>query len=206
MDKLKLRNAMKKRKPTFERQYANVMKQFKGKWNRPRGMHSKMRKGYRGKKLLPAVGFRSPVEVRGLTRTGLVVFVVHNTAELKNADVKKHSVVLASGLGTRKKVEILNKAIELKIPVFNVKDSVKFIEESKKELTERKKLSSDRKTKKDKKKQEKTDKETKEKAKEDKKEEKKSEFAKAENKKEVKIDEKKTENIMNTEKLEVAKK
>lgn len=155
MDKLKLRNAIKKRKPTFERQYANVMKQFKGSWNRPRGMHSKMRRGMRGKKLLPCVGFRSPVGVRGLTREGFILVVVSNISELQKVDPKKQIAVLASGLGMRKRVELLNKAVELKLNISNVKEPTKFVDEAKKKINDRKKLSNERKTGKNKKKVEK---------------------------------------------------
>ncbi len=169
MDKLKLRNAMKKRKPTFERQYANVMRQFKGSWNRPRGMHSKMRRGMRGKKLLPTVGFRSPIAVRGLTRDGFVPVIVNNFNDLTKFDVKKQIAVLAAGLGMRKRIEILKKAVEMKIKLFNIKDAEKFIEESKKEISDRQKLYIDRKQNKNRKKEETHKKIEKEKAKEEKK-------------------------------------
>ena len=182
MDKLKLRNAMKKRKPTFERQYANVMRQFKGSWNRPRGMHSKMRRGMRGKKLLPTVGFRSPLAVRGLTREGFVPVVINNTNDLSNFDVKKQIAVLAAGLGMRKRIEILNKAIELKVKLFNIKDATKYIEDAKKEVTDRQKLSLSRKSDKVKRKEENQKRQEKEKAKEEKK------AAKAENKTEAKAE------------------
>jgi len=155
IDKLKLRNSMKKRKPTFERQYANVMKKFKGSWNKPRGMHSKMRRGMRGKKLLPTVGFRSPNAVRGLLRTGFESVVVSNIAELQKIDPKTQVAVLAANLGMRKRVEFLNKAMELKIQVHNVKEPIKYVEEAKKEVADRKKISTERKNSKDKKRSEK---------------------------------------------------
>ncbi len=194
-DLLKLRNAMKRKKPVFRRQYSNVMKQLSDKWNRPRGMHSKMRMGIRGKKLLPAVGFRSPTETRGLTRSGLVVLVVSNVEDLKKVDPKKHGVFFAAGLGMRKRVEIAKKAIEMKITLENAKDAQKFIDESKKIIEGRKKESSERKNKKVAKKNE----STKAKEKEQKKEE-KTEKRTEENKSEVKTEAKpaetkKTENV-----------
>ncbi|MDP1728869.1 MAG: eL32 family ribosomal protein [archaeon] len=179
VDKLKLRNAIKKRKPTFERQYANVMKQFKGSWNRPRGMHSKMRRGMRGKKLIPTVGFRSPVEARGLTREGFKPVVVSNIEQLKKVNSKEQIAVLASGMGMRKRIELLNKAIELKLPISNVKDPSKFVLDAKKSVEDRKKVSLDRKNKKTNKKEESEKTKEKENKKEEK-AEKKAEAKKAE--------------------------
>lgn len=175
-DQLKLRNEMKRKKPVFRRQYSNVMRQFGDKWNRPRGIHSKMRRGMRGKKLLPAVGFRSPSDARGLTRAGFVVFVVTSISDLQRVNPKEHAVFLALGLGMRKKVEIAKKAAEMKINLENVKDIQNFIDESKKLVDDRKKKSSERKDKKDKTK-EKKEKEAKKGEEDDKKEQKKEDEA-----------------------------
>ena len=48
-DLLKLRNRMKSRKPNFVRQQYNKKKSLGKKWHAPRGMHSKLRLGKKGK-------------------------------------------------------------------------------------------------------------------------------------------------------------
>lgn len=204
MDKLKLRNAMKKKKPNFERQDTNIKRnkrKFGASWNKPRGIHSKMRRCMRGKKTLPAVGFRSPFDVRGLLRSGFESVVVHNLIELKKVDTKKQVALLAAGLGMRRRVEILNKAVELKIPVYNVKEPEKFVEEAKKNVEERKKLSEVRKKSKDKKQSEKEAKAKEKEAKE--KETKKEEAKPAKESKESK--EKESESKESEKKTEGAK-
>lgn len=190
MDSLKLRNERKKRKPKFSRQYANVKKQFESRWKRPRGIHSKMRRGFRGKKLLPAVGYRSPVEARGLLKTGLKLAVVANVSALERINPKEQAVFLAANLGMKKKIEILTKAIQMKINIVNVKDAQGFIDEAKKKLGERKKRLAERKNKKEKKKEEvekkKEEKKPEEEEKKAEKEEKKTEAEKKAEKKEEK--------------------
>lgn len=198
MDSLKLRNERKKRKPAFERQYANVKKQFESRWKRPRGIHSKMRKGFRGKKLLPAVGYRSPADTRGLLRTGLKLAVVANVSALEKINPKEQAVFLQAGLGVKKRIEILNKAIQMKINIANVKDAQKFIDEAKKKIEERKKRSADTKNKKEEKKEEVEKKKEEKKPEEEKekkagKEEKKQEKADKEEKKAEEQKEKKAE-------------
>jgi large subunit ribosomal protein L32e len=173
--KLTLRNARKKSKPNFVRDQSNIKPQFGTKWVKPRGMHNKTRRGMRGKMVLPTVGFRSPVEVRGLNRAGFREVVVANVDQLKKVDVKTEIAVLSAGLGMKRKVEILQKAVELKIPVSNVKDVQKFIDEAKKKVEERKKQSQDTKSKKEDKEKAAKEKAEKEAKKDQKKDEKKTE-------------------------------
>ncbi|MBI5391713.1 hypothetical protein HZB00_01800 [Candidatus Woesearchaeota archaeon] len=145
---LQTKKVQKKRKPSFERQYANVMTQFKGQWRRPRGMHSKMRMSLRGKKTKPTVGFQSPVLVRGLESDGRMPLLVQNMKGLQTANVTTHALYLAHALGGRKRVALLQKAKELGITFRNIDDidaTLKALQENvanrKKEKTAAKKTS-----------------------------------------------------------------
>ena len=79
---LQARKRMKTKKPKFERQDSNRYDSFKGKWRRPKGIHSKMRKSFRGHRYTPLVGYGSIRDVRGLTRNGLKPMLVSNVKDL----------------------------------------------------------------------------------------------------------------------------
>lgn len=135
---LTTRNKMKSKKPDFERQDVNIFKQFRGQWRKPKGIHSKLRRGFRGHKNIPSIGFSSPCEVKGLTRKGLLPFVVANVKDLEKVDTKINAIIIAHSVGMKKRVEILNKAKEKKIDVLGVKDVDKFLNEVKQKLESKK--------------------------------------------------------------------
>lgn len=123
-DKLEIRRSVKKRKPAYLRQqYGYFAKLSRSKsWRKPTGIHSKIRERRKGHRCMPEVGYGSPRVVRGLTREGFVEVLVSNFADLERIDVKKEVAVLSSGLGKRKKLEILKKAKDKKLKIANVKD------------------------------------------------------------------------------------
>ena len=126
-DLLATRNKSKARKPRFERGQSGIMPQFQGTWRRPRGMHNKMRLGLRGKRVGPAVGYKSPTEVRGLERSGVKAVVVHNIEDL-GALKKNEGVLLSSSLGLRKRAEIIKKILEKKLLLLNLKNPQEFLQ------------------------------------------------------------------------------
>lgn len=129
MSKTKLldkRNAMKSKKPDFKRQDVNRYKQFEGSWRRPRGIHSKLRMGFRGHNAVPTIGYGSPSEVKGLSKKGLNFVSVYNVKDLDN--VKEGCIMVIGGtVGTKKKLEILAKAKEKKFTVMGIKDIDAFV-------------------------------------------------------------------------------
>ena len=126
---LSLRRHLKERKPNFIRQDVVRKKTLKIKWRRPKGMHSKMRLHQRGNLKLVTKGYKSPQEVRGMLRTGLFPVLVHNVKELVEINTKTQSAVIGSTVGLKLKLEIVKKAIELKINLENVKHPSEFLKE-----------------------------------------------------------------------------
>ena len=92
-------------------------------------MHSKMRLHQRGNLKLVTKGYKSPQEVRGMLRTGLFPVLVHNVKELVEINTKTQSAVIGSTVGLKLKLEIVKKAIELKINLENVKHPSEFLKE-----------------------------------------------------------------------------
>lgn len=121
---LKTRIKIKSRKPTFKRfqshQFAKLRKD--DKWRMPKGMGNKVRRNRRGKPSMPTVGFGSPKAVRGLNRLGFVEVIVSNVADLAKVNQKEDTVVIASSVGKKKRLAILNEAKKLKLNVSNIKD------------------------------------------------------------------------------------
>ncbi len=115
----------KKHKPPFVVNASNYQQRVKRRWRLPRGLHSATRQVHRGKPIMPTPGYGSPKEVHGLHPTGRRPVLVHTLAELTALDTKVEGAILASGLGGKKRTELLKTASEKKIPLLNVKDVAK---------------------------------------------------------------------------------
>lgn len=127
MDKLlTARNLMKKKKPSFKRQDANKYKQFRDSWRRPRGIHSKLKTGFKGHNAVPSIGWGSPRAVKGLTRKGLELVVINNVNELQKLS-GKNLAVISRRVGIRKRLEIVKAAKEKKINISGIKDLDSYI-------------------------------------------------------------------------------
>lgn len=134
---LELRNAQKKKKPTFVRQQGHSIKSLETKWRAPKGMHSKLRRKFRGKMKHPSMGYSSPSEVRFLHPSGLKPVLVHNLNDLNNLGAEQ-GIILSSAVGQKKRGEILKKIKELKLQVLNVKDVDKYLASIEEKMKERK--------------------------------------------------------------------
>lgn len=151
---LEARKIAKRRKPCFVRQGAYSKAEVSIKWRRPKGLHSKMRRSLKGHRKTIRLGYRSPPEVRGLHSSGLEKKLAFNAGMLSGIDPKKTGIIIAK-IGAKKKLDMLKKAIELKITIFNVKDIQKEIEQVEKEFQERKSKKTAQKSAKEQKKKEK---------------------------------------------------
>jgi large subunit ribosomal protein L32e len=136
---LEKRRMLKKKKPDFIRQDAHKKKKVGWKWRKPRGSDSKMRTGKKGYKRSVKVGWGSPSAVRGLSQEGLQSVLVSNAGDVQNIDPKTSILVILAGVGTKKRLEIVEKAMSKNIKIANYKDPAKFVEEVKKEFEKKKK-------------------------------------------------------------------
>lgn len=116
---LRVREKIRKSRPKFRRQESWRYKRLKTGWRKPIGIDNSMRHHKRGIPTIVRVGFRGPKAVRGLTRTGKVEVLIHNTNDLEAIEKETQVVRIASTVGTRKKVAITNKADELEIKIIN---------------------------------------------------------------------------------------
>ena len=110
-----------RRKPNFQVQNSNDRKKrFPGRWKRPKGLQSKMRERRKGNPKYIEPGYGAPAAIRGATPDGLFHIVVSNVSGLSLIR-EGQGVVIASGVGMRKRAEIAAAAVQKKLPLINVK-------------------------------------------------------------------------------------
>ena len=105
--------------PKFRRQEWFRYKRLGEKWRRPKGLHSKMRKHLKYRPPVVRVGYRTPVEVRGLHPSGFSEVMVYNVSQIKDVNPEREAVRIGRTVGTRKRMEIIEKADALNIRVLN---------------------------------------------------------------------------------------
>jgi len=145
---VQVRKTIKSKKPVFRQQDFHKKRRLAAKWKRPTGLQSKMRHQFRGYSRRVKQGWRSPAEIRGFSMSGLEMVTIFTIKDLDN--IKSHQgIIISSNLGLRKKIEIMDKALQLKIPVLNIKPDKfkKKVEEQKAKKVEDKKTREDKKKK-----------------------------------------------------------
>lgn len=138
---LEIRKKLKAKKPTFLRTDSN-RKKYKNKWRKPRGLHNKRRLKFKGHQKNPSQGYRSPVDVRGLHTSGLELVNISNIKELDNIKKETQIIEIATRVGMKNKIKILEACKTKGVQVSNIKDIDKFIKEvnDKLELNKKQKL------------------------------------------------------------------
>lgn len=112
---LKARQRLKKKR-NFKRE-SHRAKINDDSWRKPRGIHSKNRKGFKGHGPRVRVGYSSPNAVKGMTHDGVVPTRIFNTSFEKLGE--REAILIAGSVGAKKRAQILSKADKLKIKVLN---------------------------------------------------------------------------------------
>ena len=116
---LRLRAKMNKKRPQFKRENYFRLKRIQTSWRRPKGIDSKMRHQLRGKRKNVQTGYRGPKEVRGLHPSGKEIVSIYNPQDLDNVNNETQIGQIGSSVGSRKRINILNKADDLNIHIIN---------------------------------------------------------------------------------------
>lgn len=127
----------RKNKPKFIRADANRHVRIKKKWHKPKGMHSRIAKKNRGYRKMPGKGYFADKTTKYLHPSKFMVIEVSNINELAGINAKTHAVKIKR-VGMKKKVEILKKALEMKLYVLNPKDIKKYIADAEEAMKSRK--------------------------------------------------------------------
>ena len=130
---LELRTKIKSKKPNFIRQDYQRRKRLgrKLKWRKPKGIHSKIRHKFKGRRKMPSPGYESPTKVKGLHASGLKMVNVSSLENIKKIKKGSEAIIISKSVGMKKRLEILKKAKELDVKVLNlnVDENIKKIED-----------------------------------------------------------------------------
>ncbi len=118
---LKLRDEVRQNKPKFLRQESWRYIRVGDSWRKPKGTDSKMRLRKRGWPNLVKIGYGGPAKARGLHPSGFNDILVFTKEELERLNPETDAVRLSSGLGARKRREIVDRANELGLKILNLR-------------------------------------------------------------------------------------
>ncbi len=102
----------------FLRQEAHRYKKLGLKWRRPKGLQSKLRRKIKGNGNIPSIGYRTSKKERYLHPSGKKEVLVSNTGDLDSLN-KEVVIRIASTVGRKKRIEIINKAKKMNLRVLN---------------------------------------------------------------------------------------
>lgn len=121
-EKVKLRRRVKANKPEFQGQEVWRYKRIRDRWRRPRGVDSKMRMDSKGWPQMVNVGYGGPKIARHLHPSGYTEVLVHNLSEIEGLDPTVQAIRIAHTVGGRKRMEIITRAKEKGLHVFNPRE------------------------------------------------------------------------------------
>lgn len=116
------RQKEKSKNPKFRRQESWRYKRLKENWRRPRGLDNKMKKKVKGWPASAGSCYRGPKISRGLHPSSFKEVRVFNVDDLNKVNSDIEAVKIAHTVGARKRIEIVNRAKEMKIRILNLRE------------------------------------------------------------------------------------
>ena len=124
-EKLAKRQEAKEHNPEFIRPESWRYVRLQTNWRKPKGIdHHQRKQKSRGRPGLVKVGYGGPKEAKGLHPSGYTDNLVYTISDLEKLNPKTDGVRFGHSVGTRKRKEIIVKAMESKFKVFNARVSV----------------------------------------------------------------------------------
>ena len=113
--------SIKKRTKKFNRHHSDRYKRVKSNWRKPKGIDSCVRRKFKGRTLMPNIGYGSDTKTRNIMPNGLFKFKIYNSRDLQMLLMVNHKYIgeIAKGVGMRKKKEIMEKALNFDIKILN---------------------------------------------------------------------------------------
>lgn len=134
---LMIREAKRKRNPSFMRQEIDRRDRLEAKWRQPKGGQSKIRRKFGGKRKQPSSGYMSPKSVRGLSRNGLKIVQVLNIEGARRLNAKEEAALI-SQIGLKNKITILKELLAKKASIINIRNPEELIKKTEEAMAKRK--------------------------------------------------------------------
>jgi len=121
---LETREKVSSKRPEFKRPESWRYKRLQTGWRKPKGVDNHQRKQKsRGRPGIVKIGFGGPKVARGLHPSGFTDNLVFNVNDLEKLNPKTDGVRIGHAVGTKKRKDIMPKALEKKFKVFNARVS-----------------------------------------------------------------------------------
>lgn len=121
-EKLELREKISSKRPNFKRPESWRYKRLQTTWRKPKGVDNHQRKQKsRGRPGIVKIGYGGPKAAKGLHPSGFTDNLIYNVSDLEKLNPKTDGVRIGHSVGTKKRKEIMLKAIEKKFRVFNAR-------------------------------------------------------------------------------------
>lgn len=115
-----LKKDMKKKRPSFRRVESWRHIRVKDPWRKARGIDSQTRMKTKSGVRSPSKGYRSPKKVRGIHPSGYEDIRVETLKDFENLNKKTQAVKIASNVGSRKRMVLIDHAQRNGFKVLNV--------------------------------------------------------------------------------------
>jgi len=114
---------VKKKTNRFNRFQSDRFDRVKESWRKPRGIDNRVRRRFRGPKLMPKIGYGSDKKTRFQLQNGLYPFVIKTAKDLEMLLMhnEKFTAVIAHNLNARNRKIVIERAAQLGIKVANAK-------------------------------------------------------------------------------------
>lgn len=115
----RIRENLKRKRPSFRRVESWRYKRVKERWRRARGIDSKTREKKGGWPISPMIGFRSPKQVRYQSSSGKEEILIYSPVDLSLIDSNRQVGRIAANIGRKKRERIIMEAELLNIRILN---------------------------------------------------------------------------------------
>ena len=112
---------IKKREKKFHRHHSDRYNRVKSNWRKPKGIDSCVRRKYKGKTLMPNIGYGSDKKTRNFGPKGFLPIRVNNINELKTLMISNERITaeISKNLGRLKKKKLMEIAAKMDIKISN---------------------------------------------------------------------------------------